>query len=116
MMTVTCVCGRVYRNITLLPVHCGCGSSTGQGDPASAPPAPKPPRTFGSIIRELAGCGCTSLPWSSWDRRGLDWCRASADQITARLASEPRTGLDLERASELVQLALQIADRSSSRS
>lgn len=72
------------------------------------------PRTFGFVLREMVGCGC-NLPWRKWDRRGLDWCREHATEIAARLAGESKTGLDSERAAELVRLAIEIAERATER-
>lgn len=89
------MCGKVY-----------------QGPASRACKVRKPrPRTFGRVLRELAGCGCRDIPWAAWDRRGLDWCRDNADRIAKRLASEPKTGLSEGRARELVRLAIEIADR-----
>lgn len=101
---------RLVKYARVLPYHCECGLVHWAG---TEPPPKKPPkpRTFGRIIREMVGCGCNPLPWQQWDRRGIDWCRNHADEIAAALAGEKRTGLDLERARELVQRAISIASR-----
>ena len=73
-----------------------------------------PRRTFGTVLRELVGCGC-SLPCRKWDRLGLDWCRDNAEQIAQRLTEQPRPAVPIDRARELVRLAIEIAERATER-
>lgn len=101
---------RLVELVTVFPYRCQCGKAH-WGEGGQTPPRPKPPRAFGQVLRELAGCGC-NLPWRRWDRRGLDWCRDNAGKIAKRLTAEPRPAIPIDRARELVRLALRIAARS----
>lgn len=103
---------RLVKYARVLPYHCQCGEvHWGDAEPPPRQPRKPHPRTVGSALREMVGCGCRNLPWKKWDRLGLDWCREHADQIAARLAREPNTGLDSDRAAELVRLAIEVAER-----
>lgn len=108
-----CPSCRLIKYARVLPYHCQCGTvHWGDGAPPLPRPKPKPRlRTFGVVLREMAGCGCQRLPCRKWDRLGLDWCRDNAIEIAARLAREPNTGLDSDRAAELVRLAIEVAER-----
>lgn len=118
MPDVVCQCGRTHLAVRVMPLRCRCGAVHWGGATPPTPPRrsrpPARPRTFGDALREMVGCGCQRLPWAKWDRRGLDWCREHAGEIAARLAREPNTGLDSERAAGLVRLAIAIAERAAS--
>lgn len=93
-----------------LPYYCSCGLVYIGPNAETIAPRLVRPRTFGGILREMVGCSCP-IGWRKWDARGLDWCRDNAGKIAARLAREPNTGLDSERAAEMVRLAIEIASR-----
>lgn len=111
MISVRCQCGATYDRVRVLPVHCRCGRKAGEELATRRQGESHHRRAFGSILRELVGCGC-NLPCRKWDRRGLDWCRDNAEQIAQRLTAEPRPAIPIDRARELVQQALRIAERS----
>ncbi len=114
-MNVTCEkCGREHR-VRVFPLYCRCGAVhyADSSTPASPRTRKSPPthhRTFGTALQELVGCGC-NLPCRKWDRRGLDWCRDNANRIAKRLTREPKPGLSAEQAAEMVQLAIEIAEK-----
>lgn len=109
-MSSRCSCGKRLPPARVWPLHCSCGAVYQAGDVAQCLVAPPRPRTVGTILREMVGCGCP-IGWRKWDRRGLDWCRGNADEIAKRLTAEPKPGLSAERAAEMVQLAIEIASR-----
>lgn len=105
-----CTGCRLVRYARVLPYHCRCGMVHWAGSSPPTRPA-SPPRTFGAALRELVGCGCP-IGWRKWDARGIQWCRDNAEQIAQRLTAEPRPAIPIDRARELVRLAIEIAGRS----
>lgn len=108
-----CPSCRLVKYARVMPYHCQCGEvHWGDGSPPPPRQKRKPrPKTFGSVLRELVGCGCP-IGWRKWDRNGLQWCRDNAEQIAQRLTAEPRPAIPIDRSRELVRQALRIAERS----
>lgn len=71
----------------------------------------RPIRGVGTLLQELVGCGCKSMPWRVWDRRGVDWCKRHELHIARMLARNPNTGLTLAQATERVSTAIEIHHR-----